>query len=97
MRSKQWCACTASRGKRLSYPIGLPTSAAYNALGVPAYWSPVFSLVPKTAGDFYRAGATKDHSKTGCPVDHDFQLPYLDIRNREHVYAVSMFKADASL
>jgi len=54
-------------------------------------------LIPKTAMDFYRAGATKDHAKTGRPVDHDFQLQYLDIRNREHGYAVSMFKADASL
>lgn len=87
-------------GDRFSYLGGLPTAevyaAAYKALGVPVYSSAVFNFIPKTAMDFYRAVAADDHETIGRLID-DFFLPYLDIRNRRHGYAVSIVKAGAKL
>jgi 5-dehydro-4-deoxyglucarate dehydratase len=87
-------------GDRLAYLGGLPTAevyaAAYKALGVPVYSSAVFNFIPKTAMDFYRAIAADDHATVGRLID-DFFLPYLDIRNRKHGYAVSIVKAGAKL
>ncbi|MEX6676442.1 5-dehydro-4-deoxyglucarate dehydratase [Pseudomonas sp. W2Oct36] len=87
-------------GDRFSYLGGLPTAevyaAAYKALGVPVYSSAVFNFLPKMAMDFYRAIAKDDHETVGKLID-DFFLPYLDIRNRKHGYAVSIVKAGAKL
>ncbi|MBD8598229.1 MULTISPECIES: 5-dehydro-4-deoxyglucarate dehydratase [unclassified Pseudomonas] len=87
-------------GDRFSYLGGLPTAevyaAAYKALGVPVYSSAVFNFLPKMAMDFYRAIAKDDHETVGKLID-DFFLPYLDIRNRKHGYAVSIVKAGARL
>jgi len=60
------------------------------------YSSAVFNFIPKTAMDFYRAVAADDHATIGRLID-DFFLPYLDIRNRKHGYAVSIVKAGAKL
>jgi 5-dehydro-4-deoxyglucarate dehydratase len=85
-------------GDRFTYLGGLPTAevyaAAYKAIGVPVYSSAVFNFIPKTAMDFYRAIASEDHATVGRLID-DFFLPYLDIRNRQAGYAVSIVKAGA--
>ncbi len=87
-------------GDRLSYLGDLPTAevyaAAYKALGVPVYSSAVFNFVPKLAMDFYHAIAREDHVAVGKMID-DFFLPYLDIRNRNAGYAVSIVKAGARI
>ncbi|WLH10164.1 5-dehydro-4-deoxyglucarate dehydratase [Pseudomonas hefeiensis] len=87
-------------GDRLSYLGGLPTAevyaAAYKALGVPVYSSAVFNFVPKLAMDFYHAIAREDQVAVGKMID-DFFLPYLDIRNRNAGYAVSIVKAGARI
>lgn len=87
-------------GDRLSYLGGLPTAevyaAAYKALGVPVYSSAVFNFVPRLAMDFYHAIAREDHVAVGKMID-DFFLPYLDIRNRNAGYAVSIVKAGARI
>ena len=87
-------------GDRFAYLGGLPTAevyaAAYKALGVPVYSSAVFNFVPKTAMDFYRAVAADDRTTQSRLID-DFFLPYLDIRNRQAGYAVSIIKAGATL
>jgi 5-dehydro-4-deoxyglucarate dehydratase len=87
-------------GDRFSYLGGLPTAevyaAAYKALGVPVYSSAVFNFLPKMAMDFYHSIAKDDHETVGKLID-DFFLPYLDIRNRKHGYAVSIVKAGAKL
>jgi 5-dehydro-4-deoxyglucarate dehydratase len=87
-------------GDRFAYLGGLPTAevyaAAYKALGVPVYSSAVFNFVPKTAMDFYRAVAADDRATQSRLID-DFFLPYLDIRNRQQGYAVSIIKAGAEI
>ena len=87
-------------GDRFTYLGGLPTAevyaAAYKALGVPVYSSAVFNFVPKTAMEFYRAVAADDRATQSRLID-DFFLPYLDIRNRQAGYAVSIIKAGATL
>lgn len=87
-------------GDRFAYLGGLPTAevyaAAYKALGVPVYSSAVFNFVPKTAMEFYRAVAADDRATQSRLID-EFFLPYLDIRNRQQGYAVSIIKAGATL
>ncbi len=87
-------------GERFSYLGGLPTAevyaAAYKALGTPVYSSAVFNFIPKTAMQFYEAVRTDDHA-TQHRLLKDFFMPYLDIRNKGHGYAVSIVKAGAQL
>ncbi|MEI2415869.1 5-dehydro-4-deoxyglucarate dehydratase [Orrella sp. JC864] len=87
-------------GERFAYLGGLPTAEvyaeAYRALGVPVYSSAVFNFIPKTAMAFYKAVASGDTATTGKLLD-EFFLPYLDIRNRQPGYAVSIIKAGARL
>jgi len=87
-------------GDRFAYLGGLPTAevyaAAYKALGVPVYSSAVFNFVPKTAMQFYHAVAADDRATQSRLID-EFFLPYLDIRNRQAGYAVSIIKAGATL
>lgn len=87
-------------GDRFSYLGGLPTAevyaAAYKALGTPVYSSAVFNFIPKTAMDFYEAVRTDDMA-TQHRLLRDFFMPYLQIRNRAHGYAVSIVKAGATL
>jgi 5-dehydro-4-deoxyglucarate dehydratase len=87
-------------GERFSYLGGLPTAEvfchAYRALGVPTYSSAVFNFIPKTAMEFYNAYASND-TKTTDRLIRDFFLPYLEIRNRGHGYAVSIVKAGATI
>ena len=87
-------------GDRFTYLGGLPTAEvyaeAYKALGVPVYSSAVFNFIPKTAIAFYEAVRTNDTATTGRLID-SFFLPYLDIRNKQAGYAVSIVKAGATL
>ena len=87
-------------GDRFTYLGGLPTAEvyaeAYKALGVPVYSSAVFNFIPKTAIAFYEAVRTNDTATTGHLID-SFFLPYLDIRNKQAGYAVSIVKAGATL
>ncbi|MBT2324557.1 5-dehydro-4-deoxyglucarate dehydratase [Variovorax paradoxus] len=87
-------------GDRFAYLGGLPTAevyaAAYKALGTPVYSSAVFNFIPKTAMDFYRAVADDDMA-TQHRLLKDFFMPYLEIRNKGHGYAVSIVKAGARI
>jgi len=87
-------------GERFSYLGGLPTAEVYaaasKALGTPVSTSAVFNFIPKTAMQFYEAVRTDDHA-TQHRLLKDFFMPYLDIRNKGHGYAVSIVKAGAQL
>jgi 5-dehydro-4-deoxyglucarate dehydratase len=87
-------------GDRFAYLGGLPTAevfaGAYKAMGVPVYSSAVFNFIPRTAIAFYKAHAAGDTVTTDRLLK-DFFLPYLDIRNRGHGYAVSIVKAGADI
>jgi 5-dehydro-4-deoxyglucarate dehydratase len=87
-------------GDRFAYLGGLPTAevyaAAYKALGTPVYSSAVFNFIPKTAMDFYKAVATDD-TATQHRLLKQFFMPYLEIRNKGHGYAVSIVKAGARI
>ncbi|HEY0423198.1 MAG TPA: 5-dehydro-4-deoxyglucarate dehydratase [Rhodopila sp.] len=87
-------------GDRFTYLGGLPTAEvfapAYKAIGVPVYSSAVFNFIPKTAVDFYEAVKNDDYATTDRLIE-DFFLPYLEIRNKKHGYAVSIVKAGATI
>ncbi|MBP7564814.1 MAG: 5-dehydro-4-deoxyglucarate dehydratase [Burkholderiaceae bacterium] len=87
-------------GDRFAYLGGLPTAevyaAAYKALGTPVYSSAVFNFIPKTAMDFYEAVRTDDMA-TQHRLLREFFMPYLEIRNQGHGYAVSIVKAGARI
>ncbi len=90
----------ATLGDRLAYVGGLPTAevyaAAYKAMGVPTYSSAVFNFVPRTALDFH-AAITNNDATTVDRLLGSFFLPYLEIRNRQPGYAVSIVKAGARI
>jgi 5-dehydro-4-deoxyglucarate dehydratase len=83
-------------GDRLVYVGGMPTAETYalpyKAAGIDTYSSAIFNFVPEAAMRFYRAVEHGDADVTSRML-HDFFLPYLDIRNRENGYAVSIVKA----
>lgn len=87
-------------GDRFAYLGGLPTAevfaGAYKAMGVPVYSSAVFNFIPRTAIEFYNAHAENDTDTTNRLI-RDFFLPYLELRNRGHGYAVSIVKAGATI
>jgi 5-dehydro-4-deoxyglucarate dehydratase len=90
----------ATLGDRLAYVGGLPTAevyaAAYKAMGVPTYSSAVFNFVPRTALAFHRAISDGDTAAADDLLKRFF-LPYLEIRNRQPGYAVSIVKAGARI
>lgn len=83
-------------GDRLIYIGGLPTAETfalpYLELGVTTYSSAMFNFVPEFALQFYAAVRSRDHDFVFRGI-RDFVLPYLDIRNRQQGYAVSIVKA----
>jgi 5-dehydro-4-deoxyglucarate dehydratase len=87
-------------GDRLAYLGGLPTAetfaGAYKAMGCPVYSSAVFNFIPKTAIEFYNAHRDND-TETTSRIIRDFFIPFIEIRNREHGYAVSAIKAGATI
>lgn len=83
-------------GDRLMYVGGLPTAETFALpllqLGVSTYSSAIFNFVPKWAIEFYDAVRAQDHAEVYRRLN-DFVIPYLDIRDRTHGYAVSIVKA----
>ncbi len=83
-------------GDRLMYIGGLPTAETFALpllqLGVTTYSSAIFNFVPQFAIEFYTAVRAQDHDEVYRRL-RDFVLPYLDIRDREQGYAVSIVKA----
>ena len=83
-------------GDRFIYIGGLPTAEVfalpYLQLGVSTYSSALFNFLPHFALEFYAAVRRQDHEAVYSGLRR-FVLPYLDIRDREKGYAVSIVKA----
>ena len=83
-------------GDRLIYIGGLPTAETFALpllqLGVTTYSSALFNFVPEFALKFYAAVRAQDRTAVYGML-RDFVIPYLDIRDRERGYAVSIVKA----
>ncbi|HET8595941.1 MAG TPA: 5-dehydro-4-deoxyglucarate dehydratase [Intrasporangium sp.] len=86
----------ARLGDRLIYIGGLPTAETFALpllqLGVTTYSSAIFNFVPEFATGFYDDVRRQDREAVYRKLN-DFVLPYLDIRDRERGYAVSIIKA----
>lgn len=86
----------AKLGDRLTYVGGLPTAETfalpYLEMGVTTYSSAIYNFMPEWALAFYDAVRAKDHGKVMKGLK-EFVLPYLDIRNENKGYAVSIVKA----
>ncbi|MFD5451264.1 5-dehydro-4-deoxyglucarate dehydratase [Streptomyces sp. NPDC127100] len=86
----------ARLGERLTYIGGLPTAETfalpYLQLGVTTYSSAIFNFLPEFALDFYAAVRERRQDDVTRMLN-DFVLPYIDIRNRQGGYAVSIVKA----
>jgi 5-dehydro-4-deoxyglucarate dehydratase len=87
-------------GDRLLYINGMPTAEvfarAYNGMGIPTYSSAIFNFVPRTALAYHRAMLEDDVAELDAILS-DFLVPYLQIRNRQPGYAVSIVKAGADI
>jgi len=83
-------------GARFVYIGGLPTAETfalpYLELGVTTYSSALFNFVPEFALEFYADVRAHDRDAVYAKL-RDFVLPYLDIRDRQKGYAVSIVKA----
>jgi len=83
-------------GDRLTYVGGLPTAETFALpllqLGVSTYSSAIFNFAPQFAIDFYDAVLRQDRDEVYRRLSK-FVIPYLDIRDREQGYAVSIVKA----
>lgn len=86
----------AKVGDRLMYIGGLPTAETFALpllqLGVSTYSSALFNFLPGWAIDFYDAVRRQDHTEVYRRLN-EFVIPYLDIRDRQPGYAVSIVKA----
>jgi 5-dehydro-4-deoxyglucarate dehydratase len=86
----------ATIGDRLLYIGGLPTAETfalpYLELGVSTYSSAIFNFAPKFALGFYETVRASDRAGVYARLN-EFVLPYLEIRNRQPGYAVSIVKA----
>jgi 5-dehydro-4-deoxyglucarate dehydratase len=82
-------------GDRLLYIGGLPTAETFALpllqLGVTTYSSAIFNFLPEFAVGFYADVRRQDRDAVYRKLN-DFVLPYLDIRDRENGYAVSIIK-----
>jgi 5-dehydro-4-deoxyglucarate dehydratase len=90
----------ARLGSRLTYLGGLPTAETfalpYLEMGVSTYSSAIYNFLPKFALEFYAAVRRRDHAAVYAGL-RDFVLPYIEIRNRQKGYAVSIVKAGMRL
>ncbi|KAB8190035.1 5-dehydro-4-deoxyglucarate dehydratase [Nonomuraea phyllanthi] len=86
----------ASVGDRLAYIGGLPTAETFALpllqLGMSTYSSAIFNFVPQFALDFYADVRAQNRDAVYRRIK-EFVLPYLDIRDRQKGYAVSIIKA----
>ena len=83
-------------GDRLLYIGGLPTAETfalpYLELGVTTYSSALYNVIPRFALEFFDAVKTRDRDRVYADLNR-FVLPYLEIRDRNKGYAVSIIKA----
>ncbi|MBY8849607.1 dihydrodipicolinate synthase family protein, partial [Saccharothrix sp. MB29] len=83
-------------GDRLIYIGGLPTAETFALpllqLGMSTYSSALFNFLPGFALEFYAAVRAQDRAAVYRMLG-DFVIPYLDIRDRDRGYAVSIVKA----
>ena len=86
----------AKVGDRLVYIGGLPTAETFALpllqLGVSTYSSALYNFLPEFALRFYAAVRAQDRTAVYSMLN-DFVIPYIDIRDREKGYAVSIVKA----
>ena len=86
----------AKVGDRLIYVGGLPTAETFALpllqLGVSTYSSALYNFLPEFALRFYAAVRAQDRTAVYSMLN-DFVIPYIDIRDREKGYAVSIVKA----
>lgn len=86
----------ARMGDRLTYIGGLPTAETfatpYLTMGVTTYSSAIFNFMPQWALDFYKAVRAGNQADVLRRLT-DFVLPYVELRNRNRGYAVSIVKA----
>ena len=86
----------ARLGDRLTYIGGMPTheifAEAYDAMGVSTYSSAVFNFVPEMALEFFQAMRQKDKVVMERLLV-DFFYPFMEIRDRQPGYVVSIVKA----
>ena len=87
-------------GDRLVYIGGAPTAEiiaeAYQAIGVNTYSSAVFNFVPELAVKFYRCMQQGDQ-KTVDRIIRQFFIPFVNLRDQQQGYAVSLVKAGCDL
>ncbi|MFI7639880.1 5-dehydro-4-deoxyglucarate dehydratase [Nonomuraea sp. NPDC049400] len=86
----------ATVGDRLAYIGGLPTAETFALpllqLGMSTYSSAIFNFVPQYALDFYADVRAQNREAVYRRIK-EFLVPYLDIRDRQKGYAVSIIKA----
>ena len=86
----------AKVGDRLIYIGGLPTAETFALpllqLGVSTYSSALYNFLPEFALRFYATVRAQDRAAVYSMLN-DFVLPYIDIRDRQRGYAVSIVKA----
>lgn len=86
----------ARLGDRLTYIGGLPTAETfalpYLEMGVTTYSSAIFNFLPEFAQAFYAAVRRRDRDEVFKRL-REFVLPYIELRNRQKGYAVSIVKA----
>jgi 5-dehydro-4-deoxyglucarate dehydratase len=61
-------------------------------MGVTTYSSAIFNFLPKFAQEFHAAVRRRDREEVFKRL-REFVLPYIEIRNRQKGYAVSIVKA----
>jgi 5-dehydro-4-deoxyglucarate dehydratase len=97
---ERFLAMRSLLGDRLLYINGMPTAEvyaqAYRGMGVKTYSSAIFNFVPRTALAFHRAVVDGDTAVVDR-IFRDFFLPYIQIRNNQPGYAVSIVKAGADI
>lgn len=91
---------TAKLGDRLCYIGGMPTHELYaqgfNGIGLTTYSSAVFNFMPEMALRFYKALRANDEATMARILDRFF-FPFVEIRDRQPGYAVSIIKAGVEL
>ncbi len=97
---ERFLAMRSLLGDRLLYINGMPTAEvyaqAYRGMGVTTYSSAIFNFVPRTALAFHRAVLDGDTAVVDR-LFREFFVPYVQIRNSQPGYAVSIVKAGADI
>lgn len=87
-------------GDRLVYVGGVPTAEifaeAYLSIGVNTYSSAVFNFVPEMASTFYKA-LRQGNKEVVERITQQFFIPFIELRDHQKGYAVSLIKEGAAL